>query len=189
MCIRDSVSTDDDEIAKIAQLHGAEVPFKRPSHLADDYCPTKDVIKHAIEWYEKENCNLEYVCCIYATAPLINSEDINIAIKTLKRTSSNSFIFPITSFQHPVQRALKINKDGFANMKNPKHFLSRTQDLEELYHDAGQFYLAKTEAWKRVKNIFHNSMPIVIPYWRVQDIDNQEDLKYAEIKARILGIH
>ena len=180
------VSTDDEEIANIAKSYGAKVPFNRPTYLADDHCLTQDVIKNAIEWYENNNKSLEFVCCIYATAPLINSRDIKKATEILKETKVNSFIFPASSFQYPIQRALKINKNGYANMKDPKKFISRSQDLEEHYHDAGQFYLAHTEAWKEVKSIFKNSRPIIIPNWRVQDIDNEEDLKYAEIKARIL---
>jgi len=180
------VSTDDQEIANISKTNGAEIPFIRPRKLADDFSTTQDVVKHAIKWFEENNFKLELVCCIYAAAPLISYKDIQKAIRLISDSKTNTFIFPATTYQYPIQRSLKINTAGYAQMYYPDNFFERSQDLEEAFHDSGQFYLASKNAWKNVQNIFTNSKPILIPRWRVEDIDTEEDLKNAEIKAKIL---
>ena len=180
------VSTDDQEIANISQINGAEIPFIRPSKLSDDFSLTQDVVKHAINWFEKNNFKLKLVCCIYASAPLISHKDIQEATRLMSDLKTNTFIFPATSYQYPIQRSLKINKEGYAQMYNPNNFFARSQDLEETFHDAGQFYLASKKAWEKVENIFSDAKPLIIPRWRVEDIDTVEDLKNAEIKAKIL---
>ena len=182
------VSTDDKEIADISQKNGAEIPFIRPTTLADDFSLTQDVIKHAIKWYEKNNFKLKLVCCIYACSPLIRYEDIQKAMKMLSKSKNNTFIFPATSYQYPIQRSLRLNQAGYAEMLDPEKFSSRSQDLEEAFHDAGQFYLASKNAWEKVENIFSDSRPILIPRWRVEDIDTEEDIINAELKAKILGL-
>lgn len=181
------VSTDDKEIADISKNDGAEIPFIRPTKLSNDFSLTQDVIKHAIKWYDKNNFKIEFVCCIYACAPLISHKDIQQAMKMLSKSKKNTFIFPATSYQYPIQRSLKIDQDGYAQMFDPKKFFNRSQDLDAAFHDAGQFYLASKNAWEKVENIFTDSRPILIPRWRVEDIDTEEDLKNAELKARILS--
>ncbi len=180
------VSTDDSEIANIAKSCGAEVPFIRPKKLADDITPTQPVIKHAISWLEESGQNFKNVCCIYATAPLLEAKDISKSYKQLINSDNESLIFSATSFNYPIQRSLRIDKDGYASMLFPENLNKRSQDLEETFHDAGQFYWARTSRWKKKGNIFEYSKPYFLPRWRVQDIDNLEDLRYAELLFKIL---
>ena len=137
------VSTDDDEIAEVAVDCGAETPFRRPAALSDDHSGTIPVIAHAIDWLgEEEGVRPEAVCCLYATAPFVRAMDLRRGFMELKREDAD-YVFSVTSYAFPVQRALKIDKDGYVAMFQPEHFHSRSQDLEEAYHDAGQFYFLK----------------------------------------------
>ena len=174
------VSTDDREIAYIAKKYGAEVPFMRPAELSDDYVGTTPVIKHAIQWHLANAFDLQYVCCIYPTAPLIDVADIRRGLRILETTGAK-FTFSVTSYAFPIQRALKIRNDGVLDMFYPNEFNTRSQDLTEAYHDAGQFYWGSFEAWLEGGAIFSNmSAPVIIPRYRVQDIDTQEDWQQAE---------
>ncbi len=175
------VSTDDDEIAKVAKNFGAEVPFMRPKNLSDDITPTQPVIKHAIERLKEFGFEYEYVCCIYPTAPLLKEKDIFKSQKIIAAADKKILLFSATSFSYPTQRALVINNEGFASMLYPQNTNKRSQDLQETFHDAGQFYWASSKRWTTNPNIFQYSKPYILPRWRVQDIDNLEDLKYAEL--------
>ena len=132
------VSTDDKDIARVAKEYGAEVPFIRPEELADDYTPTIPVIKHAIECLDKQGQSPSEVCCIYATAPFIKASTIREAYKQMKEELSD-YCFSATSFSFPIQRAIKITKHNRVDMFQPEHIETRSQDLEESYHDAAQF--------------------------------------------------
>ena len=176
------VSTDDEEIADISKSLGAEVPFMRPKNLSDDFTPTIDVLSHAAQWIRRHQPSLKIdsICCLYATAPLATIEDINLAID-LMESSCSDYVFPVTHYDFPIQRALKINKSqeiepAFANFID-----SRSQDLETFYHDAGQFYWGRIDAWIERRSILSkNSRVIELPRWRVQDIDTPDDWIRAE---------
>ena len=174
------VSTDDDEIARVAKDFGAEVPFKRPKKLSDDFTNTKDVINHCISWLKESRYIVKNACCIYPTAPLIFDTDIIDAKKILDATQEEIFVFAATSFPYPIQRAIYIESDGYSKMFNPELFESRSQDLKKSYHDAAQFYWASSKIWITKNNLFERSKPLIIPRWRVQDIDNEEDWLRAE---------
>ncbi len=175
------VSTDDDEIADIARKWGAEVPFMRPQNLADDYTSTMDVIKHAILWLNQNDAVYSHVCCIYPTAPFIRIADLKKGYALLKNDKVN-FAFPITTFPSSIFRALKLSHQNQLNMFWPEHLDTRTQDLPEAYHDAGQFYWGKTDAFLRSDPIFkEHSSPVIIPRYIAHDIDTPEDWKQAEL--------
>ncbi|MBN8603060.1 MAG: pseudaminic acid cytidylyltransferase [Planctomycetes bacterium] len=174
------VSTDDAEIAEVAKNFGAEVPFWRPAELSGDYAGTIPVIAHAIERMAQEGTQAENVCCVYATAPFIQSSDIRSALEKLHSTGTD-YVFTVTSFPFPIQRAVRIDSSDRVSMFFPEHFNTRSQDLEEAYHDAGQFYWGKVEAWLSEKRIFTSqSSPFVLPRYRVQDIDTPEDWTRVE---------
>lgn len=175
------VSTDDESIREIALLYGAEVPFIRPDELADDLTSTQAVIAHAVDYLGGVGDNYDYVCCIYATAPFAMSEDIKAGMQLIKECEQHEFVFAATSFPYPIQRAITIDKSGRSRMVNPHEFSTRSQDLEECFHDAGQFYVAQASAWLIDTNILDSGKPLVLPNWRVQDIDTMEDWKRAEI--------
>ena len=179
------VSTDDEEIMNIANQYGAATPFKRPKALSDDYATTQDVIRHSINEYSKEDAAIDYVCCLYATSPLTFPQDILKAVEIMGKNPT-AMVFPATTFDYPIQRALMINKDGWAEMIDKKQSLARSQDLGETFHDAGQFYCAKISRWKSNTPILEKSKPLVIPRWRAQDIDTEEDWKGAEVIARTI---
>lgn len=174
------VSTDDLEIAAVARQHGATVPFMRPAELSDDYTGTVPVIRHAVEWFIANGENPEQACCIYATAPLVTGEDIKRGLESLVENDCD-YAFSVTSYAFPIQRAIRITTAERVEMFNPEHFNTRSQDLEEAYHDAGQFYWGRASAWLEGKMIFGpNSSPVLLPRHRVQDIDTPEDWERAE---------
>lgn len=174
------VSTDDDEIAKVAREWEATVPFIRPAALSDDFTGTLPVIRHAVEWLAEHDAPVEYACCLYATAPFVSANDLQRGFRLIQDTGS-SYAFSVTSYAFPIQRAIRITENGRVAMFNPEHFHTRSQDLEEAWHDAGQFYWGTAEAWCKELPIFEeNSVPVKLPRHRVQDIDTPEDWVRAE---------
>lgn len=174
------VSTDDDEIAAVAQAHGAWVPFKRPENLSDDYTGTTDVIKHAAQWLATAGYEIDYLCCLYATAPFIRAEDLRQG-KAMMDASNPDYVFSATTYAFPIQRALKVDEQGQVSMFQPEHFTTRSQDLTEAWHDAGQFYWGTRAAWLEERPIFSSSARLIeLPRHRVQDIDTPEDWARAE---------
>jgi pseudaminic acid cytidylyltransferase len=180
------VSTDDDEIAQLARTWGAEVPFIRPPELSNDYTATSPVIAHATQWLINQGHTLDAVCCIYATAPFIQADDIKKSLGLLE-SGEWEFSFPVTDFAAPIFRSFQKIGDGGIEMFFPEHFTTRSQDLPIALHDAGQFYWGKPSSWIEDKRIFDkHSIPLIIPRWRVQDIDSQEDWDRAEVIAPII---
>lgn len=180
------VSTDDQDIADLAREFGADVPFMRPVELSDDHTPTRPVINHAINELSLSQGLPEYVCCVYATAPFLRSQDLSDSLQVLQGQQSD-FVYSVASFPFPIQRALKKNAGGRLVPFSPEKMLCRSQDLEEAYHDAGQFYWGKTEAFLENRSLHDGSaMPYVLPRYRVQDIDTQEDWIRAEYLYRVL---
>jgi len=174
------VSTDDTEIALIARERGAETPFNRPSELADDHTPTLPVIAHAIRACQSMGWDVREVCCIYPGVPFISSQDLRKAYEQLQMPDT-SYVFPVTGFPSPIQRALRRLPDGSVRPFNPAYATTRTQDLEPSYFDVGQFYWGKTAAWLQGLNLHLNSVALLIPAWRVVDIDTPEDWQRAEL--------
>jgi len=180
------VSTDDQEIANVALQYGAEVPFLRPDEISNDYATTIDVIQHALHWFEVHGLKIKEVCCIYATAPFIDPINIQQGQRALLAGALN-YTFSATSYAFPIQRAFYLNNKGAVNMFYPEHYNTRSQDLKEAYHDAGQFYWGTPEAFITGKPIFsENSKAIIIPRQLVQDIDTVEDWEQAEVMYEVL---
>ncbi len=181
------VSTDDTEIAEISKKYGAEAPFIRPAELSDDFTPMRQVLIHTIESLESTGADLKFICTLFATAPFVQPEDITTGYNMLQKTDSADYVLGVTTFPFPIQRALKISTQKTLKMFDPNHFLTRSQDLEEAYHDAGQICWARKEAILGNKDIFDcNCLPLIIPNYRVQDIDTPNDWKRAEITHRVL---
>ena len=181
------VSTDDKEIAKIAIDCGAEVPFFRPSNLSDDHTNTQSVVVHFINWLEQNSLKCKFICCLYATAPFVIPSDLCEAQNLINNRKDKNYIFSATSFPFPIQRAFKINEKGKSQMFQPEFFNYRSQDLEEAFHDAGQFYWASPNTWKIKTNFFEDSIPFLLPRWRVQDIDTNEDWLRAELMYKLIN--
>lgn len=181
------VSTDDSEIAQAARSHGAEAPFIRPAELSDDHTGTIPVIAHAVQWLtEQENAALSKVCCIYATAPFLRAADLRRGLAVLRDTGAD-YAFSVTRYASPIQRAIRITPDRHMEMFQPDHFSTRSQDLEEAWHDAGQFYWGRAEAWLAQTPLFGPaSAPVILPRHRVQDIDTPEDWQRAELMLECL---
>ena len=179
-------STDDDEIANIAQKYGAETPFIRPKDLSGDYIGTIPVIAHAIEYLQSNGNIVDLACCIYATAPFIQTIDLKSSLKQMQKNDLD-FCFSATSFSFPIQRSIRIKSNQRCEMLDSEMFQKRSQDLEELYHDAGQFYWGKSKSWLEGRAMFSNdTMPYIMPRHRVQDIDTMEDWKRAELMFKVL---
>ena len=175
------VSTDCEKTKEIALSCGAEVPFMRPDDISDDYSTTADVIKHAINWLSENNVPTKLICCLYATAPFIRTSDLIDGKNQLNDDPQASYALSVTSFPFPIQRALKI-KNQKLEMFQSEHLLTRSQDLEEAYHDAGQFYWGRPDAFMNdIPMLSNASIPINMPRHLVQDIDTEEDWIRAEL--------
>ena len=179
------VSTDDEEIADIAKRHGASVPFYRSEKTANDYATTNDVLLEVLEEYEKRGEMYDVACCIYPTAPFLTAERLAEATSNLLESDADTLI-PVVAFSYPPQRAMVI-ENGRLVFKYPEHIDARSQDLEKHYHDVGQFYVFRTEAFKKNRKLMlGNILPYEISEMEVQDIDTATDWEIAEMKYRIL---
>ncbi|MCL1093797.1 pseudaminic acid cytidylyltransferase [Shewanella kaireitica] len=173
------VSTDDQEIADVALEYGAEVPFLRPEDISDDYATTIDVIQHAMQEL-KLNAE-DKICCIYATAPFIEVNQLLSGLKLLEDHQLD-YSYSATEFSFPIQRAFYLNDSGKVEMFYSDHFNTRSQDLTKAYHDAGQFYWGTYEAYKKGTPFFSaNTIPVILDISKVQDIDTPSDWKRAEL--------
>lgn len=180
------VSTDDTEIAEVAKQWGAEVPFIRPAILSNDYAGTTEVIAHAVSWFRSQGQNPTAVCCIYATAPFVQADDIKKGLSKLE-AGHWQYVFSATTFGFPIFRAFEQTEGAGLSMFFPEHFPTRSQDLPEALHDAGQFYWGLPDAWVEGKRIFDKwSTIVLLPRWRVQDIDTPEDWERAEILSKLI---
>ena len=174
------VSTDDMEIAELAKAYGAEVPFIRPVELSDDQTATIPVIAHAVDWQSQQGSAASEVCCIYATAPFVQASDLQNGLQVLRRSGAD-YAFSVTSYAFPIQRAIRITPEQRVEMFQPEYFSTRSQDLEEAWHDAGQFYWGNAQAWLEGKPFFcRDAAPVALSRHRVQDIDTLEDWERAE---------
>jgi len=182
------VSTDDEAIAEAAERFGAEAPFRRPVHLADDRMGTTEVVAHAIEWLGPESITqLAAVCCIYATAPFIDQGDLKRGWEILQ-SGNWQYAFAATTYSAPIFRSFKTNATGGVEMFFPEHFATRSQDLPEALHDAAQFYWGRPTAWLARAKVFDAlSTVVLLPTWRVQDIDTEDDWIRAELVAAALA--
>lgn len=179
------ISTEDDEIAKIAQQYGATFPFKRSEQMASDYAMTIDVMLEVVDQYRKIGINPESICCIYPTAPFVTAEKLRKA-NELFESSGTEAVVPVVKFSFPPQRSF-IFDGRYIKYKWKKYELSRSQDLENYYHDAGQFYFLKTTAMINQHTLVpEKTAPLVMDEMEVQDIDNMEDWNIAEIKYQTM---
>ena len=179
------VSTDSEKVAEVALDYGAVVPFWRPKELADDLTPTIPVIRHAVETLRNQGEDPREVSCIYATAPFLRPEDLRVGFSLLSDCSA--FVFAVTGYRFPIQRALRRDARGRVSMFEPDQFATRSQELEIAWHDAGQFYLAMAETWLTEECIFQSSsIGMSLPISRVQDIDTIEDWEQAELMFEAL---
>jgi N-acylneuraminate cytidylyltransferase len=179
------VSTDDKEIAGIAAKFGAKVPFFRSAKNSDDNATTAEVIAEVISEYRKRGMIFDYVCCLYATAPFVTTEKILMAKKLLESSGADC-VLPVTKFGFPIQRSFKIDSNGYLKLNWPKNITVRSQDLEPMYHDAGQFYFLKVIGFLKFKRMFpQDTKPLIVPESEVQDIDNEVDWKIAELKYKM----
>lgn len=179
------VSTDDFEIAEIANKYGATVPFFRTEKTSTDFATTFDVIEEVVEQYQAINRNFDFICCLYACAPFVTSDRLSESLKMLETQEYDS-VFPVIPFGFPIQRALKFEGEKI-NFFYPEFSLSRSQDLEKSYHDAGQFYWMRVDKCLTQKAILtNNTGSIIISEMEGQDIDNEIDWKLAELKYELL---
>lgn len=181
------VSTDDQEIAELAKQWGAEIPFMRPQELSDDHTATAPVIAHAITESREMGWGAEYVCCIYPAVPFLQVEDLINSFQQLRQADTH-FSFPVTEFDSAIQRALKRDGEGRIKPFYPEHELTRTQDIEPAYYDAGQFYWGKADDWLENPKIHSHGVGYVIPGWRVVDIDTSDDWQRAELMFNFLNM-
>lgn len=180
------VSTDSEEIAEIAKQYGAKVPFMRSAKTADDYATTADVILEVLERYQEMGKNFEYVCCIYPTAPFVTAEKLAEAMEIMEENKP-TVVMPMVAFSYPPQRSFVMDEDGLMKYKYPEYMTARSQDLEKQYHDAGQFYIYHTQKYQECNGkVASGVMSIVVSDLEVQDIDNEEDWKIAELKYQLM---
>jgi len=174
------VSTDDNEIKNISEQYGAIVPFIRPENISDDETPTVPVISHAVKEIDSLYKQVDYACCIYPCSPLIKASDLEKSFNLLKSSGEN-FVYPVVEYPHSIFRSMRQSIDGKMQFIYPEYELTRTQDLEETFHDAGQFYWGKADAWRQLKKMHSDGIGMKIPSYRVVDIDTEDDWKRAEL--------
>lgn len=175
------VSTDSEEIAEIARKYGASVPFMRSREAAGDYASTAQVIFEVLDEYEKKGRRFDFGTCIYPTAPFVTKEKLTEAMNLIQ-TKTGTIVLPVVAFSYPPQRGY-VMKDSYIKMKYPENFKTRSQDLEKIYHDAGQFFAINIEKYREVQGIvIDNIIPYVLSEQEVQDIDNETDWEIAQIK-------
>ncbi|GKT39271.1 pseudaminic acid cytidylyltransferase [Campylobacter jejuni] len=179
------LSSDDEEIIEVALKYGAKAPFVRDKNLSDDYASSTAVVQNAIEILQSQNQIYDHVCCLYATAPLLNKDILKQAYEKFIRNQSK-FLFAATEFEYPIQRAFYLNKNNQVYMFDEKHYKSRSQDLTKAYHDAGAFYFGTSKAWLEEDFMFkpHSSV-FVLPRNLVCDIDTMQDLEFAKILYKV----
>ena len=180
------VSTDDEEIAAIAKAAGASVPFMRSAANADDYATTDDVLMEVLDEYEKQGKTFTYMACIYPTAPFVTAKKLQDALQLLKDNHASG-VMPVVRFSFPPQRGMAI-REGKLDYCYPENALKRSQDLEPMYHDCGQFYFYNTDKFRACRgNLPDGYVPMEVPELEVQDIDNMVDWKLAELKFEMMG--
>lgn len=178
------VSTDDKEIAEIAIGLGANVPFYRSAETSHDYAMTAEVLEEVIQEYARLGLEFEFLCCLYPTAPLVTPSKLKKAMSLLLESDADC-VLPVTRFSYPIQRSLKI-ENGLVKMNWPENYNKRSQDLEPAYHDCGQFYCMRTKSLLTQKKLYaDHTIPFEINESEVQDIDNEEDWKIAEMKYKL----
>lgn len=179
------VSTDDEEIAEVARHAGAHIPFMRSATTSNDYATTSDVLCEVLEEYHKRGVAFDYMTCLYPTAPFVTADKLKTAMTLMLKAGADSVI-PVVQFSFPPQRCHVIH-NGLLEMKWPENLTVRSQDLEPLYHDCGQFYITKVDAFLRCRQLLTpKTCPMILPENEVQDIDNESDWKIAEIKYRLI---
>ena len=182
------VSTDNAKIKKKSLELGVDEIINRPKNLSDDTTPTKPVIKHAIKKMKFKNKEkVKFICCVYSCNPFLNSRDLKKSLKILKKNSQN-FVFPVTEYPHPIQRALKLKENNKLVFFNKKNELKKTQDFIKSFHDVGQFYWGTKDNWLSKNKIHSCSIGLVISKWRSVDIDTNDDWKKAELLFKTLII-
>lgn len=179
------VSTNDEEIAKIAIKYGAVVPFLRPKDLSNDFTGTGAVVNHAIEYLKQNGEEFDFVCTIYATAPFLDEKYLIEGFEKLQNSNAK-MAFSCTSMPFPIQRTFKITNDERCEMFWRENFYKRSQDLEEAYQDAGQFYWENLHIKSDDIAFGKDSIPIILPRHLVQDIDTLEDWTRAEIMYEVI---
>jgi N-acylneuraminate cytidylyltransferase len=180
------VSTDDDEISAIAIAAGAEVPFVRPASLSDDHAPTVDVIAHAVEHLAAMGSAVDLVCCVYPASVFLGADDLRGARELLQQHPATPYAATVVPYPYPVQRALRRSPEGTLSFVQPEHSGTRTQDLETLVHDAGQFYWGRSAAWLDRVAILDNAVGYPVDPSRVVDIDTEDDWRRAEVLHQML---
>lgn len=179
------VSTDSEEIAEIARAYGAKVPFMRSAKTSDDFATTADVLMEVLERYQEMDRTFDVMSCIYPTAPFVTPQKLQRAYDTLTKEQA-VMAMPVVAFSYPPQRSYVLN-GNMLEMQWKENYNKRSQDLEKMYHDAGQFYMYQVEAFVRLKGQMTESIvPVIVDEMEVQDIDNESDWKLAELKYQMI---
>lgn len=179
------VSTDDADFAKVAKQYGASVPFMRSAATANDYASTEDVLLEVLDEYKKQGKEFDNLCCLYSTAPFVTAARMKEAYDKMISEGVDA-VFTVVAYSYPIQRCLHI-VDGKIGMKWPEYQSTRSQDLETIYHDAGQFYFARVQQLRIEKDLWmKNSVPLILPETEVQDLDTMTDWQLAEMKFNLL---
>jgi pseudaminic acid cytidylyltransferase len=181
------VTTDSEEIAAVARSFGAETPFLRPAELSDNHTPTAPVVAHALDWLaENEGCRPDYALCIYATNPFVRASDIRRGFELISERRVST-VFTVTTFSFPIFRSPRIREDGFLEMNWPEYEMTRSQDLPEAVHDAGQYWWLEVGTFLKTRRLYNpDALPLMLPRWLVQDIDTPEDWQVAEFMYEAL---
>lgn len=180
------VSTDSEEIAEIARSYGAKVPFMRSEKTSGDFATTADVLLEVLQKYEEIGKRYQYMCCLYPTAPFVTAEKLVLALRILKEKKAVE-VMPVVPFSYPPQRCFVMDETMNMKYKYEEYILSRSQDLEKMYHDVGQFYMYDTKKFLELQGrVYENICPLIVSELEVQDIDQETDWIIAEMKYQLM---
>lgn len=178
------VSTDSEEIADVARHYGAAVPFMRSEENSGDFATTADVLDEVLAQYKMQGETFDIMVCIYPAAPFVTEEKLRSAVDMLLQTDADS-VLPVVQYSYPPKRSIVI-RGGIASFEYPEYALTRSQDLEPIYHDCGQFYVFRVKSFEKYHAlVMPKTIPYVLPEEQVQDIDNASDWKIAELKYKV----
>lgn len=179
------ISTDDREIAAAAMEAGAKWPFTRPPELADDMSGTADVLKHDLARLKEQYGALPpYCCCLYGTSAFATHQMLQDAHKLLEDGAAE-LVLSVINYNHPIERALQFNEEGYLVYRQPEFVPVRTQDIAPSFYDAAQFYFFDIGAFAKKDFSFVplRRKAIELSPLEAADIDTEEDWLRAETIA------
>lgn len=181
------VSTDSAQIADVAVKFGHPVDFMRTPELADDHTPLLPVLQWTLNQYEQRGKTFQSACLLMPTAPLIDANDLLHGAELFRRHEGGRTVIAVARFSVPVEWAFHIEPNGTLKPCQPGMANVRSQDLRPAYFDSGTFLFIPAGEILAGRINDDRMIAFPIPRYKAVDIDEMDDLEFAEIIARGLA--